>query len=224
MAERRLPTAPRTVWLGLAVLAGAAAGLVAVYVSGGFSGNGAPLASSDCARPPASLKPVDAAARGEMAAFRIAGRPQSFAALAFKKPDGSDTSLAAFAGRAVLVNVWATWCVPCRREMPALDRLQAELGGEAFTVAAINMDVGAGGPARAKAFFVETGVRNLAFYSDPATGVFRNLKERGLAFGLPTTVLVDRKGCGIGVLEGPAQWDSEDAKALIKAAIAAPST
>ena len=103
--------------------------------------------------------------------------------------------------------------------MPALDRLQSSMGGKAFTVAAVNLDVTR--PERAKEFLDEIGVTNLAFYSDPSLAVFNALKRRGLAFGLPTTLLVDGKGCRIGVMEGPAAWDSDEAKALIGAAITA---
>jgi thiol-disulfide isomerase/thioredoxin len=218
MTERRLLSARGLTLLGLAVLAGACAGLLAVYVSGGFSGNQA-VAIASCATSPETIEKLKGLAHGEVAAFRIADRPIDFSALAFKDPRGADTSLAAFAGRTVLVNIWASWCVPCRTEMPALDRLQGELGGRRFAVAAINIDVGAAGPERARAFFDRTGVRNLTLYSDPTTGVFKELKGRGLALGLPTTLLVDAKGCGIGIMQGPAQWDSEEAKALIGAAV-----
>ncbi len=92
----------------------------------------------------------------------------------------------------------------------------AAKGGKDFQVAAVNIDLN--NQERAKAFLAGIGVKNLAFYSDPTTGLFAKLKSRGLGFGLPTTVLVDSKGCRLGVVEGPAEWDSEDAKALIGAA------
>jgi thiol-disulfide isomerase/thioredoxin len=221
MAERRRLTTRGLTLLGLAVLAGAAAGLGAVYVRGGFPGNGADMASADCATVPAVAKALAQHAKGEVAAFQVADRPDSLSALAFKAPDGTDTTLAAFAGRTVLVNLWATWCVPCRTEMPALDRLQAALGGDKFSVAAVNIDIGASGADRARKFLGDAGVKNLALYTDPTTGVFKDLKKKGLAFGLPTTVLINRKGCRLGQVEGPAEWDSDDAKALIAAAIAA---
>jgi thiol-disulfide isomerase/thioredoxin len=221
MAERRLLTRRGLALIGLALVAGAAAGLAAVYFRGGLPGNGADLASANCADVPAAAKALDPLIKGEVAAFRIADRPDSLADLAFKDPAGKETTLAAFAGRTVLVNLWATWCVPCRKEMPALDRLQGALGGDRFTVAAVNIDIGANGGERARAFLSEIGASGLAFYSDPTTAVFRSLKGRGLAFGLPTTVLVDGKGCRMGQIEGPAAWDSDDAKALIKAAIGA---
>lgn len=207
---------PRGLVLLAAAVAGILAGTVAVYVRGSGNSNGAAEAAL-CADALAAARRVAPLATGEVAAFRPADRPERFDDLAFKAPDGSDTSLAALAGKVVLVNLWATWCVPCRAEMPALDRLQAALGGDDFTVAAVNVDVK--NIERAKEFLGEVGVTNLAFYSDPSLGVFNDLKGRGLAFGLPTTLLVDRKGCRIGVVEGPAAWDSGEAKALITAAI-----
>lgn len=203
------------VMIGIAAIAGILAGTVAVYVRGSANSNGGQLAV-DCAGALAAAKRVAPLAKGEIAAFQVADAPDLLRDLAFKAPDGKDTSLAAFSGRVVLVNLWATWCVPCRAEMPALDRLQAELGGKDFTVAAINVDVQS--PERARAFLEEIGVKNLDFYSDPSLGVFNTLKGRGLAFGLPTTLLVDGKGCRIGVVEGPAAWDSAEAKALVRAA------
>jgi hypothetical protein len=106
--------------------------------------------------------------------------------------------------------------------MPALDRLEAARAGNDFSVTAINMDVTK--PENARQFLSDIGVTKLAFYSDPKLGVFNELKRRGLTIGLPTTLLLDGKGCRIGIMEGPAAWDSDDAKALLNAAIAAPKT
>jgi thiol-disulfide isomerase/thioredoxin len=200
----------------VAAVAGAIAGTVAVYVSRSSDSNGVSLAAG-CDPALQAAGRVAPLATGEVAAFRVADKPEGFADLAFTAPDGSATSLAAFAGRTVLVNLWATWCVPCRAEMPALDRLQASLGGADFAVVAINLDVR--NTERARAFLAEVGARNLAFYSDPSLAVFNNLKRRGLAFGLPTSLLVDGKGCRIGIVEGPAAWDSDEAKALVRAAV-----
>ena len=155
-------------------------------------------------------------AKGEVAAFRVATEPRSLADLAFTDPDGKPVTLASLGERLSLVNVWATWCVPCREEMPTLDRLEADLGGEKFAVVPVNIDLNA--TDRAKAFLEEIGIAHLPFYSDPSGKLFQDLKRRGMAIGLPTTLLVDGKGCEIGILEGPAEWDSDDAKALIKAA------
>ncbi len=213
-ARRRI-----ALWLGMAAVAGILAGAVAVYVRESGNGNGASAeASADCAGAVATAARLAPLAKGQVAAFRPADQPDLVSALAFQAPDGSDTSLKAFAGKTVLVNLWATWCVPCRAEMPALDRLEGALGSDRFSVVAVNVDQN--NPERAHAFLKEIGVSKLAFYADPSYAIFSALKKRGLALGLPTTILVDGKGCRIGGIEGPAEWDSEDAKALITAAMA----
>ncbi len=205
--------------LGLAAVAGILAGAVAVYVRESTQGNGLDRAASvDCAGAVATAARLDPLVKGEVAAFRPVDKPDLVRDLAFQAPDGSETSLAAFAGKTVLVNLWATWCVPCRAEMPALDRLEGVLGSDRFSVVAVNVDQN--NPERARAFLKQIGVSRLAFYADPTFAVFNALKKRGLALGLPTTILVDGKGCRIGGVEGPAEWDSEDAKALIAAASA----
>jgi thiol-disulfide isomerase/thioredoxin len=205
--------------LGVAAVAGMLAGALAVYVKGSADGNGAAdQARVACAGTAAIAARLEPLARGEVAAFRAAGQPDLVRDLAFQAPDGSATSLKAFAGKTVLVNLWATWCVPCRAEMPALDRLAGALGGDRFAVVAVNVDVRA--PERARAFLEEIGVSKLAFYADPSFEIVKDLRKRGLALGLPTTILVDGGGCRIGGVEGPAEWNSEDAKALIAAATA----
>lgn len=205
--------------LGIAAVAGILAGAVAVYVreSGNSNGVSAALAV-DCAGALKAAARVAPLATGQVAAFRPADKPDLVRDLAFKTPDGADTSLAAFAGKTVLLNLWASWCVPCRAEMPALDRLEGTLGSDRFSVVAVNVDVN--NPQRAHAFLDDIGVKRLAFYADPSFAIVNALKKRGLALGLPSTILVDGKGCRIGGIEGPAQWDSKDAEALIKAAIA----
>jgi thiol-disulfide isomerase/thioredoxin len=117
----------------------------------------------------------------------------------------------------VLLNLWATWCVPCRKEMPALDALQAELGGAAFEVVAVNIDTR--DPAKPKAWLRDNKVDRLAYYSDPSAKVFQDLKAVGKAFGMPTTVLIDAAGCEIASLAGPAEWASEDALKVIRSAL-----
>jgi thiol-disulfide isomerase/thioredoxin len=213
MADRGLSRGIRLV--ALAAVAGIVAGAFGVYFSGRFNGN--PAAAVDCAGALQLADRVKPFARGEVAAFQVAREPDSLSGLALKKPDNSDATLAAFRGQTILLNLWATWCVPCRREMPALDRLEQALGGKDFHVVAVNLDVT--DPAHARAFLGQIGVSRLAFYSDPTSGLVAKLKGRGLVFGLPTSILIDPKGCRIGAVEGPAAWDSEDAKQLIEAAI-----
>src|SRR5260221_803525 len=201
--------------LGIAVAAGLIAGTVAVYVRGSGNGNDAALAAN-CADALATAKRIAPLATGEVAAFRVADAPEQLDDLVFKGPDGAASGLAAFKGKVVLLNLWATWCVPSPAHMPTLDRLQAAMGGDTFTVAAVNLDVRA--PDRPVAFLDQIGVKNLAFYSDPTLGVLNALKRRGLAIGLPTTLLVDGRGCRIGIIEGPAGWGLPHPKGPIPAA------
>jgi thiol-disulfide isomerase/thioredoxin len=202
--------------LAIAALAGVLAGLAAVYVMGGFGGNEEQTAVSceGAATTAAVLRP---AARGEVAAFTPAASPVYVGDLAFVRPDGSPGTVADFAGKTVLLNLWATWCAPCREEMPALDDLQASLGGPAFEVVAINVDTRDDG--RDARFLEEADITSLARYVDRTMAVFNTLKGRALAVGMPTTLLVDGSGCQLGVLHGPAAWDSADAKALIGRAL-----
>jgi thiol-disulfide isomerase/thioredoxin len=152
---------------------------------------------------------------GEIAALTLALRPQPLPELSFSGPEGASASLADFKGRTILFNLWATWCVPCRQEMPALDRLQGLLGSKDFAVVAVNIDTAR--LDRPKAFLEEIGVKNLSFYADSSAAVLQALKREGRVLGLPTTILVGKDGCEIGTLAGPAQWDSQDALALLKA-------
>ncbi|MDX0429120.1 redoxin family protein [Sinorhizobium medicae] len=206
-----------------AALLGVIAGAAAVYVKETGSGNGgdAPTADASCplaAQKVASLTPL---MRGQVAAMTPAANARPIGGLDFAGPDGKPLTLAAFAGKTVLVNLWATWCVPCREEMPALNALQQALGGDRFEVVAINIDTGADD--KPKAFLDEVGVQALGYYRDASMGVFNTLKKEGLAFGLPATLLLDEKGCLIGSMNGPAAWDSDDAKKLIEAAMAPPA-
>jgi thiol-disulfide isomerase/thioredoxin len=204
------------VLVGIAALAGAIAG---VYVSLVWFSKDRSSLAAECAETPAIVNRIEPFIQGEVAALRSATNPEPLADITFTGPDGAETSLAAFTGRTLLVNLWATWCVPCRTEMPTLDSLEAALGGDDFSVVAINIDLN--NPDRARAFLEETGIKNLDFYSDSNAKVFAGLKKRGLAFGLPVTLLLDGNGCRIASVDGAAEWDSDDAKALIAAAIGA---
>ena len=135
----------------------------------------------------------------------------------FNDASGKPVDLAAFRGKVVLVNLWATWCAPCRAEMPALDRLQAALGGADFQVVAIAEDTG--GMAKVKSYLASVGAGHIVPYVDTSL-------ESAHAFdviGLPTSLLIDRQGRVIGRLVGPAAWDQPAAKALIEAAVKAPA-
>ncbi|RTL96684.1 MAG: TlpA family protein disulfide reductase [Hyphomicrobiales bacterium] len=220
--------APRLILAALA--AGVLAGAVAVYVSESGSGNNPPekvaaaagkdAAGGDdalCAAKAARAKQVAAKAVGQVAALQPADPPQSLKALAFNGPDGKPMTIADHAGKTVLLNLWATWCAPCRAEMPALDALQKEKGSNAFEVVAVNVD--AGDDAKPKKFLSEIGVQTLGFYRDPTIALFNEAKTRGLALGLPVTMLIDAEGCLIAHMNGPAEWSSPDAKRLVEAAL-----
>jgi thiol-disulfide isomerase/thioredoxin len=117
----------------------------------------------------------------------------------------------------VLLNLWATWCAPCRKEMPALDRLQAELGGPDFEVVAINIDQR--NLDRPGQFLDDIGVTRLVRYADATARVFQDLRAANRAVGMPTTLLIDARGCELAILHGPAEWASDDAMKLVRAAL-----
>ncbi len=179
----------------------------------------APAAESDaaCADSAAIAASVKDLANGEVAAMVITATPQPLPDYAFRGPDGAPAKLSAFKGKTTLLNLWATWCVPCRAEMPALDRLQEAFAGRNFEVVAVNVDTTR--LERPKAFLAEAGVKSLTYYDDPKADIFFEMKQSGKALGLPTTLLIGPDGCQIGLLNGPSAWDSGDAKALISRAL-----
>jgi thiol-disulfide isomerase/thioredoxin len=143
-----------------------------------------------------------------------ASEPRDVPEVRFLDAEESEVTLADFRGKVVLVNLWATWCAPCRREMPALDRLQAELGGPDFEVVAISVD--RAGVERVRAFLDEVGVTRLEIYRDPRMAATRALR----APGLPTSVVLDRQGREVGRVLGDAEWDGPEAKAILAEIIA----
>jgi thiol-disulfide isomerase/thioredoxin len=153
-------------------------------------------------------------ATGELAAFLVHPERKALPEITFK--DGAETplSLAQWQGRVVLVNLWATWCGPCRKEMPELAELQERLGSEDFEVVAISVD--RSGAEVARPFLDTVGAESLTLYIDPTTNVLAAFK----AVGLPATMLIDRSGGEVGRLFGPADWASPEALRLIEAAIA----
>ncbi len=162
---------------------------------------------------PAAGSPLKAYARGEMVTFVAKSAPEAIAEFAFQDASGKSRSLAEWKGKVVLLNVWATWCAPCRKEMPALDALKRALGGKDFDVVALSTD--RDGIAKAKAFLDEIKVTSLEPLVDPTSKSASALK----VIGMPTTLLLDREGREVGRLVGPAEWGSEDAKRLIEAVI-----
>jgi thiol-disulfide isomerase/thioredoxin len=210
------PTARRRIPLAVAaVLVGAVAGFAGIYGFGGLrheAGDPACRGAVDLAKKIAPL------AQGEVAALTMASAPLKLPDLTFEDAEGKPKKLSDWRGKTVLVNLWATWCVPCRKEMPALDGLQAKLAGPNFEVVAINIDTR--DPEKPKKFLNDAGLRRLGYYTDEKAKVFQDLKSIGRALGMPTSVLVDPKGCEIGTIAGPAEWNSADAIKLISAALA----
>ena len=192
------------------------AGLALVYGIGPLSRN----AALDAACRPAAeaARRLEPYARGEVAALAPAKAPIKVSNLAFRDGSGRERTLSEWQGRVVLLNLWATWCVPCRKEMPALDALQQKLGGPDFEVIAVNIDTRDAD--KPKAWLKEIGVMQLAYYADPSAKIFQDLKSAGRAFGMPTTLLVDAQGCELASLAGPAEWASEDAINFVSAALA----
>lgn len=198
----------------------AAAALAVVALAAVLYGSSTP-GGKDAPADPACLGSAQTAKRlrplvhGEIAALALAAQPKPMPEIDFAAPDGANLRLADFKGRTVLLNLWATWCLPCRLEMPALDHLQGKLGGADFTVVAVNVDTAK--LDRPKAFFDETGIKNLTLYADNQAAIVQKLKQAAKVLGLPTTILVGKDGCELGTMAGPAQWDSKDALALFSA-------
>jgi thiol-disulfide isomerase/thioredoxin len=200
--------------ISVAAAIGILAVLAGVYGMGHLRSNPAAAACAPALAMAGRIAPL---ARGEVAALAMAHTPFRVPDVAFKDAEGRDRTLAQWRGRTVLLNLWATWCVPCRKEMPALDALQDRLGGPKFEV--VTVDIDTRDPAKPLAFLKEVGVTHLAYYSDQSAKVFQDLKAAGKAFGMPTTLLVDGAGCEIGAMAGPAEWASSDGITLVNAAI-----
>jgi thiol-disulfide isomerase/thioredoxin len=204
------------------VLRSAALGLVAAVTLGvavlyGTNGVWSNVPDADCSPGKALADAMRPLARGEVAALQVAKEPKALPALAFNGPDGKPTSLAEWRGKTVLFNLWATWCVPCRKEMPALAELQKKLGGEDFEVVTVNIDTR--NLDKPRAWLAENKIEGLTYYADPAAKVFQELQKVGKAFGMPTTLIVDKRGCELATLAGPAEWASEDGLNVIRAAL-----
>ena len=153
-------------------------------------------------------------ATGALAAFLVKPERKPVPDIAFQDGSGGAVKLSQWRGRVVLVNLWATWCAPCRKEMPDLAKLQQAMGSKDFEVVAISVD--RKGVEASSAFLKDNGADALKLYVEPTAAILNDLQ----AIGLPATVLVDREGNEIGRLLGPADWSSPEAQALITAALA----
>ena len=145
--------------------------------------------------------------------FNLYAKPKPVPAFEVEDAQGKIRGLADLKGRTVLLNIWATWCVPCRKEMPSLDRLQAMMEPDELTVLPLSID--RGGMDVVRSFYAEVGIKKLGLYRDVSGNVTRQLG----AVGIPTTLLIDREGFEIGRLIGPAEWDSPEMVRFIKCAI-----
>ncbi len=204
--------------LGAAALA-AALGFAAVYVTLGRPDNASPPVKTATQPPSAAPQSLPSGpgsnplSKGQMAAFVFRKAPEALREATFQDASGKERTLADWRGKVVLVNLWATWCLPCRKEMPSLDRLQKELGSDKFEVVAISVD--RKGLEASKKFLDETKVKELGLYVDATARMTSTFK----VVGLPATLLLDAEGREIGRLLGPAEWDSEDAKRLIRSVL-----
>jgi thiol-disulfide isomerase/thioredoxin len=204
----------------------AVAGFAAVYVTVGRPDNAAPpmpaaapapavarVATPASAQEPPKGPGANPLSQGQMAAFVFRKEPEALPAIKFQDAEGRERTLTDWRGKVVLLNLWATWCLPCRKEMPSLDRLQKELGSDKFEVVALSVD--RKGVEASKKFLNETKVERLSLYVDASARAISELR----VVGLPATLLLDGQGREIGRLLGPAEWDSEDAKRLIRSVL-----
>ncbi|MBB3973071.1 thiol:disulfide interchange protein TlpA [Hansschlegelia beijingensis] len=198
-------------WGAVAVVLALGAGAFALYGIGGRD------KAAACEARPETLAAIRAAAVGELAGVVTPSAPRPLPAVSFKDENGADVGLDRFRGKIVLLNLWATWCAPCRREMPALDALEQQKGGADFAVVPVSFDLGSAD--KPKAFLKEIGAQNLPLYADPSGKMLQTMKSVGRGSGLPTTLILDRSGCEIAYLPGPAEWASAEGMKLIDAAL-----
>jgi len=208
VATRRIPLVIGAVVIG---------GLVGYAAMTGFGLKGSAGGDPACRTAVETAKKIAPLAHGEVAALTMATAPLKLPDLAFEDADGKPKKLSDWRGKTVLVNLWATWCVPCRREMPSLEGLQTKLQGPNFEVVAINIDTR--DPEKPRKFLNDAKLTRLGYFNDQKAKVFQDLKAIGRALGMPTSVLVDGHGCEIATIAGPAEWNSDDAVKLIEAAM-----
>ncbi len=187
-----------------------ALGAIAVGLAVAFGGG-------DAADADASTRDYSALAAGldgDMKKLSFHSTPKDASGASFTTEDGGTATLADFEGKYVLLNFWATWCAPCRKEMPMLSELQTEFGGDDFEV--LTLATGRNAVPAIEGFFDEIGVANLPAHRDPGQKVAR---EMGV-LGLPITVILDPEGREIARMQGDAHWSSDSAKAMIAGLLA----
>jgi thiol-disulfide isomerase/thioredoxin len=204
---------PLAKYLWLAALSALAA-FAAVYVMLGRPDNergGSPSPEAPQAAQSSDKSGINPLATGPMTTFVFKKEREALPDIAFLDADGKSVSLKDWRGKTVLLNLWATWCAPCREEMPALQRLEKALGSDTFQVVAVAIDKA--GLEGARRFFKDNKIDGLKLFADPTARDGTELR----VIGMPTSILIDAEGREIGRLVGPAGWDSEEAKRLIEA-------
>ena len=175
---------------------------------------------SGCTANSGKIDKLKQSADGFFKNMRFAEEPYDATKLTFKDETGKDHRLAEFSGKTLLLNLWASWCVPCRTEMPELANLKRSLGNDSFDVIAINIDKTASDE-KVKDFLKSIKADNIVFYRDQSMDVFNDVRKQGLAMGLPVTMLIDKNGCLLGSYNGSAPWSNADSEKLMKAAMEA---
>jgi thiol-disulfide isomerase/thioredoxin len=162
----------------------------------------------------ADTSAAEAMRSGDMKKLLFHATPKAVPDAAFDLADGAGTdTLKSYEGKHILLNFWATWCAPCRKEMPMLAALQTEFGGDSFEV--VTIATGRNSPAGIVKFFKDIGIDNLPRHQDPK----QQLAAQMGIFGLPITVIIDPQGREIARLRGDADWASDSARAIIKTLI-----
>lgn len=214
MAASSTARPQKALWI---VALAALIGFGAVYViGGGFDNKGTEISRTEAQE--SSAPAVGAAGDSsfklsEMAAFVTKKPPEPLPDITFEDASGKEVHLSSFKGKTILLNLWATWCAPCRAEMPALNALQKDLGGDKFEVVALSLD--RGGYQASRKFLDDLKASDVRLYADPTA-------KQGMALkliGMPTTILINKDGMEVGRIAGEAKWDSPDAKKLIENAI-----
>jgi thiol-disulfide isomerase/thioredoxin len=189
---------------------------VAIYVTLDGQSN---IANAACASSGEKAAGLDQYAVGQLAAFRVTTDSALMRDVRFQSADGEPLSIADFAGKTVLLNIWATWCPPCREEMPALDQLATTMADQPFAVVPVSLDT-TNTPEGPRQFYADYGINSLDLYVDPTARMTDDVNGvLGITIGFPTTVLIDGNGCTLGVIQGPADWSGPDAQVLMAAAI-----
>ena len=196
---------PRAWSIGAAVAVLAGAVIVALFLWRTVGTSSSPAVQVTGSVPP----PPEGGSAAVSTTFAFFDKPRPLPSIRFIDGAGHSRSLADLRGHPLILNIWATWCVPCRQEMPTLDRLQATLKG---SVLVVPLSIDSKGLPAVAAFYREIGITSLGIYVDQAGDATHLL---GIS-GIPTTLMIDRDGRGIGRKIGPAEWDSPDMVALIE--------